>query len=275
MQVPKLKHPQGEFAGFIDMLNPPTKPPLEQVSIFPTITDIVYEMMPSLLSKYKTKIARIRNIAKQINIDEKQAKKHYKAAYNRFVHELNYKHYIRNKDWFKWFNSSEFEKYLEKQERERICRMKKAKADIDHRIAVGKEHIIKVSVNNTDIVQVLDNYVLATFKYHGLFSSYINMTIVTEHDVKVLIKNQCMQILKGNPETILGYDFSTETKENMLRLKCSKCNKNLNYNDVGLNKKFGNKIKDNYKCPKCLGLNEKQAISIMGYYRSSGCDMFV
>lgn len=249
----------------------------QQLSLIKSIEDEVFEMMPKLLKTHKRKTTQIKEIAKRYDLNLNEAKRIYEAAYDMFVYELNRKHYLENKEYFDWLEKPEtaefIRQYIEKCDEE----YERRKKEFENRVREGKEHVVRIEVNDSELEKLLDNPFYASINYHGPFSALIQSPGITEHDVKILLARGYIKIEAGNPDTILQYEFSTkrEEDENRPRYVCVECGMPLDYNDIGLNKKLGAKDEQFYKCPRCLGLTEEHEDELIEFYRSSGCRMFI
>lgn len=249
--------------------------PAQQLSLIRNIEDEVFEMMPKLLKTHKRKTTQIKEIAKRYDLNLNEAKRIYEAAYDMFVYELNRKHYLENKEYFDWLEKPEtaefIRQYIEKCDEE----YERRKKEFENRIREGKEHVVRIEVNDSELEKLLDNPFYANIQYHGPFSALIQNPGITEHDAKILLARGHIQIEMGNPDTILQYDFPPKQEENQNRYVCIECGAPLDYNDVGINKKLGAKHEQFFKCPKCLGITEEQEEEMIQFYRSSGCRLFI
>ncbi|HHW03381.1 MAG TPA: hypothetical protein GXX35_11355 [Thermoanaerobacterales bacterium] len=276
MHIPEYKRPEGEFAYLVRREFIPVKqPPIEQISLFPTIEDDIYQNIQQLLKKFKKHKARIKNIANKYNIDEKAAKKYYEAALQKFIHKLNYEHYLRNKEYLEWMYTPEAQTYFRQYIQECDERVRRYEQEFKQRITQGKEHVVSIIINDPELSKLLDNPAFSKINYHGPFSSLLNIPGITEHDTKILLARGYIQIEQGDPDTILKYNFPAKKEENTNRFVCIECGIELDYNDIGLNKKLGAKDERFYKCPRCLGMTEEEEESTIRFYRSSGCNMFI
>ncbi|WP_422446001.1 hypothetical protein [Thermoanaerobacterium sp. DL9XJH110] len=280
MNIPSYKRYEGEFSYLIiraeDMHpNMFRKPIQEQISLFPTIEDEIYQDMPKYLKRYSRHKTRIKNIAKKYNIDGKTAKKYYKAAYHRFVYELNYKHFMRNKEYFEWLHTPEAEEYIRQYIQECDEQTERYKKEFEQRIRDGKEHVVSLEVEDPEVEKLLDNPFYADIIYHGPFSALIQNPGITEHDARILLARGYIKIEQGDPDTILQYDFPPKKDENPNRFYCINCGAELDYNDIGINKKLGAKDERFYKCPRCMGLKDEEKESMVRFYRSNGCNLFI
>lgn len=278
--IPQYKRPEGEFTYLI---LPPWRikssifkgAMAEQLSLFPSIEDEIYQDMPKLLKQYKGTSTRIKNIAKNYGISINKAQKLYKAAFEKFVYELNRKHYLENKEYFDWLETPEAAAYIKQYIQKCDEEYERRKREFEQRIREGKEHVVRIEVNDNELQKLLDNPFYANIQYYGPFSALIQSSGLTEHDAKILWVNKHIQIEKGNPETILSYDFPPKRTENHNKFKCIICGAELDYNDIGINKKLGAKHERFFKCPKCIGITDDKKESIVRFYRSTGCNMFI
>lgn len=276
MVIPEFIEPEGEFAYLVNSLNPSKTPVEEQISLFSTIQDKILQQMPRLLTKYKRKSAIIKYLSKKYEIERRQARKYFEEAFQKFALKLNYEHYVKNKEYFEWVKTPEGQEYILQQIQEYDERAKKYQDDLQQNIEAGKEHIVKIVVNDAELVKVLDNPLFARIDFQGPLSSLLKRPGITKHDMKILIARKYITILKGNPDTILNYDFPAKrTEDNIKRYWCTKCGAILDYNDIGLNKKLGITQERYYKCPRCLGLSHEEEESIINFYKSNGCNMFI
>lgn len=278
--IPQYKRPEGEFAYLI---LPPWRikssifkgAMAEQLSLFPSIEDEIYQDMPKLLSEYQRASTRIKSIAKKYSISINKAKKLYKVAFDKFVYELNRKHYLENKEYFDWLETPEaaayIKQYIQKCDEEYERRIN----EFEERVKKGLEHVVRLEVNDPELEKILDNPFFANVIYYGPFSTLLEGPGLTEYDARILWTRGYIQIEHGNPDTILNYNFPPKRTDNPDKFRCIICGAELDYNDIGINKKLGAKHERFFKCPKCIGITDDKKESIVRFYRSTGCNMFI
>ena len=273
--------PEGPFTHLIK--RPRKDPPQKQLTLFETTEDRIKADIIKLKNKFIRKGTVIKHIAKKHELPLNKAKALYKKIVEEIRHELEYEYYIKNKDYFDWYESEEGQKEI----REYINTLDKRKRKRDQifelKLQKGKEHVVEVEIPEelkTELQKILDNPRIANLiNYHGPFSHFIKHPGLTEYDAKILHKNGCIKVIMGDEGMLFNHKFikkeklirSVEIRE-IERFYCE-CGKELDYNTIGLNKKLGYRTK--YFCLECLGLSETEANSIMEFYKSSGCTMFI
>ena len=284
----KLKYgelvlPEGPFSHLIK--KPRKDPPLKQLTLFETFEDQVRTDIIKLKNKFIRKDTVIKHIAKNHELPISKAKTLYEKIVEEIRHELEYEYYIKNKDYFDWYKSEEGQKEI----REYINTLEKRKQKRDQifelKLQKGKEHVVEVVIPEElkpELQKILDNPRIANLvNYHGPFSHFIKHPGLTEYDAKILHKNGCIKVIMGDEGMLFNHKFIKKERlnsakheaEKIERFYCDNCQKELDYNTIGLNKKLGYRTK--YFCLECLGLSEAEANSIMEFYKSLGCTMFI
>ncbi len=234
----------------------------------------IFRKLPEYLLSYKTNAAIIRKISKDFKLDSKTATKMFKRLFEYFKYELNFQNFLANKEFILFMHSKEGYEYLrsevEKAERE----FKRVLSNEKEKIKTGEDCLINLDGSKIDktILKLLDNPKLQ-IDYYGPFGVLAQLMKISKHDVLILLKQNILKVVEGDIERIITTlpDRVEEEKEELI---CSKCGCVLDYNDLGLNFKLGNKT-EQLMCYKCLGISDEEAISIISFYKSSGCNLFI
>lgn len=251
-------------------------PPPKQLSLIPTPEDDIIADIKRLAVSLKTKKARLRGIAKKHNITVQQAERLYKSAMERLKHELEYEKYVVNKEYYDWLNTPAHQEYVRLYLAETDRRLQEQERDFRERIANGQEHVVEV-ISNPELMKYMDIPWAAEMRYHGPMTKACNW--LTEHDARILWVNKALILKDGNEATLFNHQFLTKDEIRQTPVDtvvpkeaCAKCQTELDYNTVGFNRKIG---MSDYQCFKCLDVDPEYAKSVIAFYKSSGCNMFI
>ena len=258
---------------------PVRTPPARQLSLMPTLEDQVEEELPRLL-RYAYETARIRAIMRRFEVSKAEAARAYRVAFKRYAEQQAYEHYKRNQAWYEWVGTEDHRRYVQAYMAELDRREKERSVEFDRKLAAGEEHVVKIApIEDEEMVRLLNNPDAARLDFHGPWQAFIDRLKLTEYDARVLVARKAVAVVMGDPETLIAKhkfyrpDDRAEREPNQEELiKCDVCGAVLDYNAVGLCNKLG---QSPYRCAACMGLDEKEAQSIIRYYRSSGCTMFI
>lgn len=271
------------IARLVDPFHAPVRtPPRRQLAILPglaALEDQVEEMMPRLL-RYAHETTRIRAIMRRFEIPKAKAAKAYAVAFRRYTEQRLYEHYKRNQAWYAWVGTEDHRRYVQAYVAELDRREKERSAEFDRRLAAGEEHVVQITpTKDEEVLRLLHNPDAARLDYHGPWQWFIDQLLLTEYDARVLVARRAVEVVMGDPATIImkhrfyrPEDRPKRKPDEVEPIRCDICGAVLDYNAVGLCNKLGQRP---YRCVACMGLDEKEAQSIIRHYKSSGCTMFI
>ena len=254
-------------------------PPPTQMSLFRSLQDDLQGSLLKIMAARQTVGARVRLIAKKHKVPLPEAGKAYKKTLARLTHDLQYKHYIDNKDYVDWLDTPEYREYCQTYLDLIDKRKYLWEQDFAQRVAAGTEHVIAI-VYTPELAVYLD-WPVGSGSYHGPMSHAVQR--MTEHDARILWVSKAMALVEGDESTLFNHafitkdslrgraDFARVEEQEQARIKCA-CGAVLDYNTVGFNRKLGTHP---YQCVLCLDVSQEYVNSVCKHYRSAGCTMFI
>lgn len=275
------EYPVG-MAGMVSvspLRKPRTSPPLSQGGLFgESLVTQVRGMLPRLVLQRKTRKARCRLIATSLNVALGEAEKAYDKAVECIQARLEYEHYVKNQEWYDWIGTPEYEDYVRSYLAEIDRRCKEEDEDFSRRIDDGNEHVISITaVNDEEVLGLLDY----PERYISAIQTPISSAIrLTEKDLRILLARGHARVILGDEDTLFtahkfceAQEDDEEWKPHVFETpKCAECGAEMDYNQIGLSRKFG---VEPVKCQKCLGVPDEYRRNLEWFYKSQGCTMFI
>ncbi|MFW5988176.1 MAG: hypothetical protein ACOCQA_01915 [bacterium] len=234
----------------------------------------VVDVYEEYRSKYTYKTTARRHTAEEFEeFDEKDIKRLVKKYKRKLT-----RHYTWKAQRELTGHEEEIEKLKEKDQK-----VKKHNARIYdklHRITEiqwklsKKKKQVKLKTGEDATVKVNFRGLPAT-RFNGEMSGSIVFLskFISEEELEIARKNQRIEVLSGNIESAINNcNFRKDPPDIS---KCSNCNKELNYNIIGFNKKIGRKSEGNWLCLDCLDFDKSYFLKTVESYKSRGCKMFV
>lgn len=253
-------------------LTPPLPP---QPGLFgDTQFEAVLGMMPEL-DKLKTDTACITRVSAALGIDRNSARRLYLRAEEHYKHQLAYEQYLKYQDYYDWLRSDEGRKARLWQYQEMLRAYAESLGTVQEPL-----HVVSITpVGRDEVIRLLDATWWGTGGYYGPMDYLVyDLKHITRHDAQILLRRGYMQVIDGDPDTVLhAYDYPREVMQKYRQepVRCTRCGRGLHYNVVGVNQKLGAKSEEHYRCIDCLGISEAYAQSMVERFRSDDCPLFV
>jgi DNA gyrase/topoisomerase IV subunit A len=126
-----------------------------------------------------------------------------------------------------------------------------------------------------DATVVIDFRGLPATRFNGEASGSLVFLsqFMDKKEFKIARKNKRIEVISGDfKSAINNCNFRKDPPDIN---KCLNCNKELDYNIIGFNKKIGRKSEGNWLCLDCLDFDEEYFLKTVESYKSRGCKMFV